>query len=840
MAKIFGPYSQYAISEDGRFFGFNENDDNLLRYKMSDDVVQAIQESFSLIRDDTSPILVTKYWPADAQPTIEFYNEIFRNAEVIPYVYYLEEQYIADAATNGIPQNFVPCSSFVVSNAPVFGESTKTAYSAGFDNNGDVLAYSSFNSTDTIYQSQYLWGGSLNADILKRCKLATKEEHENIVLKPDIFSIDSLVEGNVRLEWKNYRTLGSLFNTSGSIIDPFDVDSVYNTSDFKTKFAGLKFIKSFDTYDNSADGAYSESNKRERAGTLWDGNLTGRTYPWHPNLGQSQKGKNSFVFFVKTFAPWYNSDGTVDDTRENVQYWCFNIATLFAQRFYNNAYSFNWSMANIYSESFNNFEPRTFRDGSFVGLGIQAKTSTGEGPTPQNFFIPFAWNVLKTRYFTNSVVVGDYAPAGVDWENEVATQNGTSLGFYDSNEMLNFLVNGLGLPATLDDDELLFKSVEEWERDFPTGDVPGAGGQIGGLTGGGQGSGIGETFDNVGNPSASTRGTYTQSSYILNELNMKHLQEAMVNDSLWATITNMFKNNPQDGVINLIRFPINFDNLVTINNEDVTILGVNIAEMGETGYVRGTKIPNEIRTAFDLGSFDFPERFGTFLDFEPYTKTTLFLPFIGFKQISTDAIVGRRVRIHYDVDYSDGSCVCVVRVSNARTTGVDFSSIERLGFTPLYTFDGQIGQIIPLTQNNAQEKNQSIIKNSLTTLGSVGLGLATGGAAGAAVAGVSSAVMNAAGTLMDKTRHNTSGTISSQQAYAINDLTPFVIIDFPEINLPNGFQQYSGYITNLYQRMNSVRGFTQFDNVRVTGINCTADEETELKNLLESGVIINE
>lgn len=839
MAKIFGPYSQNAISSDGRFFGFDENDDNLLRYKMSDDVVQAIQESFSLIRDDTSPILVTKYWPADAQKTIEFYSEMFRNAEVIPYVYYLEEQFITDKPTNGAPQNFVPCSAFIAPSSPVVGSPVSMAYSAGFENTGDVLAFSSFDDSSSIAFTEYLSGGAINADILRRCRLARKSEHSSLVLKPDIWNVDNLQPGNVTTMWKNYKSISSLFNTTGSIVDPFDIDTVYTFNQMKTKFAGMKFIKSFDTYDNSNDGSYSETNQRQKAGFLYDGTLTSQGSPWHPNL-ESNQGKNSFVFFVKTFAPWYNTDGTIDNSRDRVQYWCFNIATLFAQRFFTQAYSFNWSITNIENYVGNQFNRRTFRDGSFVGLGIQSKTASGGAAIPQNFFIPFAWNIKKTRYFTNAEVIGDYASASHDWTYEIATQNGTSLGFYDSNEMLNFLVNGLGLPATLDDDELLFKPVSDWERDFPSADVPGAGGQIGGLTGGGNGSGIGETFDDIGAPSSSTRGTYTQASYILNELNMKHLQEAMVNDSLWTTITNMFKNNPQDGVINLIRFPIRFENLVTMNNEDVTILGVNISEMGETGYVRGTKVPSNIRTAFDLGFFDFPERFGTFLDFEPYTKTTLFLPFIGFKQISTDAIIGRRVRIHYDVDYSDGSCVCVVRVSNARTTGVDFSSIERIGFTPLYSFDGQIGQIIPLTQNNAQEKNQSIIKNALTTLGSVGVGLATGGAAGAAIAGVSSGVMNAAGTLMDKTKHTNGGAISSQQAYAINDLTPFAIIDFPEVNIPNGFQKYSGYITNLFQKMSSMRGFTQFDSVKITGINCTSDEEAELKNLLESGVIINE
>lgn len=845
MAKRFGPYAQYAISEDGRFFGFDENDENLLRFKMSNEVAEAIQESFTLIKDD-KVLGVFKYWPAEAQSTIEYYNEIFKNAEVIPYVYYLENQITAAAPSNVVPQNFAVNSACISPSFIQQGTTKKMAFSAGFDNTEDVLPFTSYEDTSTTSSSVYFSGGSNNVKIVRECSLATKENHSSVVLKPILYNIDDF-NTDMGVVWKWYTSVGSLFNTSGTLFPEWDIDKTYTSEQMKEKFPDMKTVMRFETYDNSNDGSYSETNKRKEAGTLLVSNLTEQSNPFTSyGTNTNNKGINSFVFFVKTFAPWYDeTTGEIDNTREHVQYWCFNIMSLLSQRWFTGQYSFTWGFAKQPNDS-TNIQRTNYKDNFYVGLGMQSKNRVGAGPIEQCFYIPFTYYIKNnTRFFNTSMIVGDYCPYSyspyVDWTFELATQNGTSIGIFESNELLDFLVNGLGLPATFNDDELLYKPVEDWERDFPTSDVPGSGGQVGGLTGGGHGSGIGETFDNVGPASSSTRGVYTQSSYILNETNMKHLQEAMVNDSLWTTITNMFKNNPQDGVINLIRFPINFDNIVSIQNEDVKILGVDISNMGETGYIRGTKIPNEILTSFDLGHFDFPERFGTFLDFEPYTKTTLFLPFIGFKQISTDAVIGRRVRIHYDVDYSDGSALCVVRVSNARTTGTDFSSIERMDFTPLYTFDAQIGQMIPLTQNNAQQKNQSLIKNALTATASIGVGVATGGmGAAAAVAGVSSAVMNAANTILDKTQHNTSGAASSQQAYAINDLTPYAIIDFPETNIPNGFQNYSGYITNLYQKMSSMRGFTQFDNVKITGINCTADEEAELKNLLESGVIINE
>ena len=835
MAKVCGPYSKYAFSLDGKIFNFDENDENLLKYKMSDEVAVALQEALATQVYDNNVFFGYGFWPESLEKTWEFYKEAFKNCEVIPYVYYMEEQF----CNTTIPHNFVVSSAFNLDALPTSGNTYEMAFASGFDATGEITSTSCFENNANTYTGALYQGNQLNKNIISMCRLATKDNHKNIVVKPILWSLDEYndIFGQANPLWKQFETLGQCFINTSTILSP-----EMSTATMKEQNPGLFSILRMETKDNSNDGEYTSSNVRSYAGTLLSNNLSANSNPFYHGES-SNSGINSFVFFVKTYLPWFNDDGTIDETRTAVQYWCFNIMSILSQRFFALQGGFTRSHCKT-----GNFTRDSYKDNNFVGLGVQAHPRNSYDVVPQVYYVPFA-SYLKhnTRFFKNSKIFGTYStftPVGRygDWEYGVSTQNGQSVMFtdFDKNEILDFLVNGLGLHATFNDDEFNFKPVDEWEYDFPNPDVPGAGGQIGGLTGGGVGSKDGETYDDVGAPSFATRNSYLTSTYILNELNMRHLQEAMVNDDLWTTITNMFKNNPVDGVISLIRFPINFDNITTINNEDVSILGVNIAEMSETGFVRGTKVPNDIRTGFELGHFDFPERFGTFLDFSPYTKITFFLPFIGFKQISADAVVGRRVKIHYDVDYGDGSCVCVLRISNKRTTGTDFSNIESIGFTPFAVYDGQIGQVIPLTQNNAQQKNETLVKNALSSLASVGIGAAMGGAAGAAVAGVASAGMNAATTLMDKTRHTAGGTVSNQHAYAVNNLTPYVIIEFPQVNIPAGFQKYSGYITNLYDKMSSVRGFTQFDNVKITGINCTADEENELVNLLESGVIINE
>ena len=834
MAKQFGPYSKYMMTEDGKFFGFDENDETLLSFKMSDEVKQAIQESFSLIKNE-KVIGLLPYWPTDCDSTIEYYNEIFKNCEVIPNVYYMKNQFYAIKPSNGTPQNFAVSSSYMSKNTT---PNEKTAFTSDFENSGDVHAINTSNGITDVSVGNPQQGNMTKSNIVLMCELAKKSDFSSLTTKPVFMMIDDL-EPYYKTTWKIYKSLQSMYHTTGSIVDPFDVDSIYSLPQLKEKYAGMKTVVRFETYDNSADGSYSETNKRPAAGTVQavdsNGNVSNN---FAIGSVTDNTGLNSFVFFVKTFAPYYNDDGTIDDTKQAVQYWCFNIMALFGcQRWFCGQYSLTWC-----SRSFGKgvggaptLGRNYYQDKFFTGLGMFSESKNNV----LQYFVPFPWGIQhNTRYFQNSVIVGDYNPQYSDeWTFELATQNGSSIGFFDETEMLDFLVNGLGLNATFNDDELRFKPVGDWEQDFPSGDVPGSGGQIGGLTGGGNGSGANEQYDDVGAPSSSTRSTYTQSSYILNEINMKHLQEAMVNDNLWKSITNMFKNNPQDGVINLIRFPIDFSQITTITNDNVKIVGVDISDLGETGFVRGTKIQNGMKSNFEIGFFDFPEQFGSFLDFDPYTNIVVYLPFAGFKQLSASAVVGRRLRIFYDIDYSDGSALITLRTSNKRTK-TDFSNIGSLGYSPTYTFSCQVGQVIPLTQNNAQEKNQAAMKNGLLSLASIGIGAATGGAGGAAVSGIASATMNTASTVMDKTKTRAGGPVSSQSAYSVNDLTPFAIIDYPETNIPNGFQKYSGYITNLFQKMENMHGFTQFDNVKISGTNCLDSEYDELKSILEGGVIL--
>ena len=64
-----------------------------------------------------------------------------------------------------------------------------------------------------------------------------------------------------------------------------------------------------------------------------------------------------------------------------------------------------------------------YQDKFFTGLGIFSESKNNIF----QYFIPFPWGIQhNTRYFKNSVIVGDYNPQYSDeWYYELATQNGS-------------------------------------------------------------------------------------------------------------------------------------------------------------------------------------------------------------------------------------------------------------------------------------------------------------------------------------------------------------------------------------------------------------------------------
>ena len=213
----------------------------------------------------------------------------------------------------------------------------------------------------------------------------------------------------------------------------------------------------------------------------------------------------------------------------------------------------------------------------------------------------------------------------------------------------------------------------------------------------------------------------------------------------------------------------------------------------------------------DCGSLNVEEYWGAYLDYSPYTKVEIYLPYIGTRPLSTDDVMGKSVQVKYHVDVLSGACIAYIKC----------------GSSVLYSFTGQCATVLPITGNDWT----SAITGALSIAGAIGTTIASGGAAAPMLAGVASTAVNSLKPEIQK-----SGCVSgSGGLMAIQ--TPYLIITRPRQAIPDMQNHYIGYPAFATLQMADLYGYTEIESVHLEGIPCTQAELDEILTLLKGGVL---
>lgn len=222
----------------------------------------------------------------------------------------------------------------------------------------------------------------------------------------------------------------------------------------------------------------------------------------------------------------------------------------------------------------------------------------------------------------------------------------------------------------------------------------------------------------------------------------------------------------------------------------------------------------------DCGSVSIDKYVGCFMDNDPYTKISIYLPFIGIRQLSADDCMGRSLHVVYNIDVLTGACACFIEVS---------------GKGVLYSYNGSCITNVPLTAVNFS----GAIQNAVSAIGSA-IGIAAGMATGAApvtamsIAGLATSAANTA--VNSKPTVQRSGNLGGS-AGIMSIMTPYVIIERPRMSVPNKIEKYVGQTSNITMYLGDCKGFTMCDYVHLDNLNATSEEIVEIESMLRSGVI---
>ena len=234
-------------------------------------------------------------------------------------------------------------------------------------------------------------------------------------------------------------------------------------------------------------------------------------------------------------------------------------------------------------------------------------------------------------------------------------------------------------------------------------------------------------------------------------------------------------------------------------------------------------IPNQFMQ-FDCGTIEIPREYHDFRDYEPYTRLSLFLPFVGDVNISTnDCITPHKIHVIYNIDFLSGvACAEVLVDEDVR-----------------YSYQAAMCAAIPVTSGDASRLLASLIGAAVGAVGGGVMGGIVGGTAGSRLAARSliSGVSEAALAPINGIQTQRTGSISANTGL-LGEMKPYVLVTRPISVVSDQYKSLLGQPYQLDGTLGSQTGFVKVREVHLDGITATEDEKQEIEQLLKKGVIL--
>ena len=226
--------------------------------------------------------------------------------------------------------------------------------------------------------------------------------------------------------------------------------------------------------------------------------------------------------------------------------------------------------------------------------------------------------------------------------------------------------------------------------------------------------------------------------------------------------------------------------------------------------------------------------FGSFLDYSPYTKVQVYLPFAGTYDLNTSDLIGKTASLSVRVDWMTGNLLYTIRVNDGNTN------------TILYRFTGNSAVELPLTATDYGSKVSSTVNTVLSaaaTLGSLAVAVATEGAAiPALIAAAGSGMMSNINAIKAV---NSLGTTKSKGSFgsslgAMDVLKPYLIVTRPKQVVAEKYGEIYGYPSMMSATLSTLTGYIKVAECQWKNLpNATDEEIAEIDRLLKTeGAII--
>lgn len=305
-------------------------------------------------------------------------------------------------------------------------------------------------------------------------------------------------------------------------------------------------------------------------------------------------------------------------------------------------------------------------------------------------------------------------------------------------------------------------------------------------------------------------------TYVMSKQNLQALSDYLWNGdpTKWDTIIEDLKlvgDNRMNSIINVIMFPF------PIPNDD----GVHRVRIGRHNTdVSAAYLDDSQNIVFEMGRCFCTPKHGNFLDYEPYTKLWLYIPFVGVFSVPTQQFMKKWIRIKLVVDVLTGSGEAVVFADNI----------------PVLYKNCKIGMQIPVTGSDSGY----VIRNYLEAIKG-GANAISGFASNNVMGMLGGAFQAATSALAAQGAPIQSEGSASPQCGMLMPNKCYFIIEYPKTIMSQNpdYGHLIGYACRKTGQIGEFLGFSKFENVTLNISHCTDAERNEIISLLKAGVYVN-
>lgn len=291
-------------------------------------------------------------------------------------------------------------------------------------------------------------------------------------------------------------------------------------------------------------------------------------------------------------------------------------------------------------------------------------------------------------------------------------------------------------------------------------------------------------------------------------------------DSILTHLSQIWKNNPMDGIISAHELyfspsvtskqPIVLGNLTTPVSADVC---TDRYQQLNCGYKYISRFWNDAR------------------DYQ--SKVSVYLPFIGFRDLDINDVLDSNVYIDYQIDIVTGDCTATISLQRKNASGNFIVTDGKPDKKVLYAFDGNCSVPIALSGADRNSMYSGVVGGAVGVVGGIASAF-TGNVMGG-ISGVASGLSSVLGA---KPSIEKSGNLGGNRG-AMAFKKPYIIITRPIPNEPSKRAELLGKPTNKSVRLKDIKGYAKFKTVHVDTIGYASDSERDLiETMLLNGVIL--